>query len=66
MSVTHIVIAERRWEGKMEHKNYDIETIMELLSHANMESIRLRKMTTTSFLVEIVFSMNYLMDGGEE
>ena len=67
--------AIRAWKNRIAYttdewctdcKRYDIETILNLLSHANMESIQLRKMTTTSFRVEIVFSINYLMDGGEE
>lgn len=39
----------------MEMSN-DIQTIKELLDLAKIESIHLRKLTTTSFRIELVFS----------
>ena len=39
-------------------QSYDIETILQLLSFTKMESIQLRKLTTTTFRVELVFSFN--------
>lgn len=40
----------------MEMSN-DIQTIKELLDLAKVESIHLRKLTTTSFRIELVFSL---------
>ncbi len=39
-------------------QSYDLETLLKLMSFSTLESIQLRKMTTTSFRVEMIFTFN--------
>lgn len=39
-------------------ESYDLETILKLMSLSKMESLKLRKLTTTSFRVEMIFTFN--------